>query len=100
MQKTNFSHFVQEVRKEVPQDHFSDEALKLIFDNIEDEFEVENIWDRFAEMPFNEFLRHHDYLFDLLSTQKATQKAVEKFISTHSIFLGFTSDGSVVYVDF
>lgn len=93
MQKTNFRCFVQEMRKEVPQDHFSDEALKLIFDDIKDEYEVKDIWDKFAEMPFNEFIWHHDYLL-------RTKEAVKSYISTHSIFLGFTSDKSAVYVDF
>ena len=92
MKKKTFKHFCEEVKKEVP-DRFSDEALKIIFDSLEDEFEVQDIWQTFIEVPFDEFIFDHEYL-------KPTQEAVEQFITAHSRFLGFTSDKSVVFEDF
>ena len=96
MQKTTFEHFLAEMTKEAP-NHFSDEALKLIFDDLkENEFEPQDIWENFDELSLEEFTWPNGWVLP-------TQESVKSFILDHSRFLrflGFSSDKSVVYVSF
>jgi hypothetical protein len=102
MQKTTFEHFHKEMTNTfTEEDKFSDEALKLIFDDIKGEFDVQDIWENYDELKLEDFTWPGGWVLP-------TQESVKTFISLQSRllgfgqsnFIGFSSDKSVVYLVF
>lgn len=102
MQKTTFEHFHKEMTNPfTEEDSFSDEALKLIFDDIKDEFDIQDIRESYDELKLEDFTWPGGWVLP-------TQESVKSFISLQSRllgfrqsrFIGFSSDKSVVYLAF
>lgn len=102
MQKTTFERFREEMVKTfTEEDSFSDEALKLILDDIKGEFDVQDIWEVYDELALEDFTWPGGWVLP-------AQESVKSFISLQSRllgfkqsrFVGFSSDRSVVYLAF
>ncbi|MGL5877655.1 MAG: hypothetical protein ACRC2V_07735 [Xenococcaceae cyanobacterium] len=102
VQKTTFEHFHKEMTNTfTEEDNFSDEALKLIFDDLKDNFDVQDIWETYCELSLEDFTWPGGWVLP-------TQESVKTFISMQSRllgfrqsrFLGFSSEKSVVYLAF
>ena len=103
MQETTFERFREEMMNTfTEEDSFSDEALRLIFDDIKGElFDMQDIWETYDELKLEDFTWPGGWVLP-------TQESVKSFISLQSRllgfrqsrFLGFSSEKLVVYLAF
>ena len=88
---------------------FSYEALNLIYEYLESveadtgepiELDVISICCEYSEQTWQELAESYDIDLSDWETDEDKQQAVIDYINDHSMYLGVTSDGSIVYEQF
>ena len=109
IQTVNNSQFHDAFNRMDRGSQFSYEALNLIYEYMESiesdtgeqiELDVIAICCEYSEQPWQEIAESYDIDLSDWETDEDKQQAVIDYINDHSMYIGVTDDGSIVYQQF